>query len=173
MKMAKKTSLITGSNAKLKVDGKTLAFATDVQYDLTVQTIPIETMGRYEVVANEPIAILVSGSFSIVRYTAASTVDGAAAGGNGVSKWSEHTGAHFDPGSILTAQTVDIEIFRKTNSSGLTDTVAVKKIRNARLTRVSGSVNKRGVLMESFSFVAELMDDESVQMGTSFEEDLA
>jgi hypothetical protein len=81
----KQTSLITGSNAKVVFDGITLAYATDVQYDVSIQTIPVEVMGKFEVLANEPVAYLVAGSFSVVRYTAAAksgNISGAAQGGN-------------------------------------------------------------------------------------------
>jgi hypothetical protein len=176
----KKTSLITGSNAKIKINGVTLAYATDVQYDVTVQTIPIETMGRYEVLANEPIATTVNGSFSVVRYTAAAktgSISGAAASGNGVGKWGTENGAmstHFNPGDLLTSQTVDIVLFRKeTNDpSDTAGTEMFKTIKEARLVRMSGSVNKRGILMESYAFVAETLYDESFTASASGEEDL-
>ena len=45
----KKTTLLTGSNAKIKVNGVTLAYATDIGYSTTTHTVPVETMGRYEV----------------------------------------------------------------------------------------------------------------------------
>jgi len=177
----KKTSLITGSNAKIKINGVTLAYATDVQYDVSVQTIPIETMGRYEVLSNEPIATLVSGSFSIVRYTKAASaggVSGAAANGNGVGNWDGASGKmseHFNPGDLLASQTVDIELFRK-NVNDPADNTGVeifKKIIDARLTRMSGSVNKRGILMESFTFVAEMIEDDSFAASRSGEADLS
>lgn len=174
----KKTSLITGSNAKIKIDNITLAYATDVQYDVTVQTIPIETMGRYEVLANEPIATTVNGSFSVVRYTKAAktgSISGAAATGNGVGNFG-NAGKHFSPGDLLTSQTVDIVLFRKeTNDPSATDGAEMfKTIKDARLIRMSGSVNKRGILMESYAFVAENIWDESTLTNSSVsgEEDL-
>jgi hypothetical protein len=183
----KKTSLITGSNAKIRVNGVTMAYATDISYTMDVATVPVETMGRYEVLANEPIATMVGGNFTVVRYTKAAKVggiSGAAANGNGVGNWKGsgspepdgmHT--HFDPAKILTAHTVDIEVFQKKQNDPTGDGEAqgvylVKKIRDARLTRMAGSVNKRGILQESFSFVAELADDDSFTSGPSGEEDL-
>ena len=82
-----KPGLITGSNAKIQLGGKTLAYATDIQYSVDVAVIPVEVMGRFEVVTNEPIAITVNGSFSIVRYSKGSPVPNAAADGNGVGKF--------------------------------------------------------------------------------------
>lgn len=181
----KSTSLITGSNAKIKINGVTLAYAVDVQYDLSVATIPVETMGRYEVLANEPIATTVSGSFTVVRYTKAAKtggISGAAAGGNGVGQW-KGTGSdeasgiktHFNPADILTSKTVDIELFRKMKNDpeAPTDAELFKKIYNARVTRMAGSVNKRGILMETFQFVAEMLDDDSFSAAPSGEADLS
>jgi hypothetical protein len=54
----KKPSFITGATAKIKIGNLTMAYAQDVSYSTTVTTIPIETMGRYEVVSNEPVACL-------------------------------------------------------------------------------------------------------------------
>jgi len=182
----KKTSLITGSNAKIRIAGVTMAYATDISYTIDVATVPVETMGRYEVLANEPIATLIGGSFTIVRYTKAAKtggVTGAAANGNGVGNWqapgaTEAMDSHFDPAKILTSKTVDIEVFQKKQNDPTGDGEAagvylIKKIRNARLTRMAGSVNKRGILQESFTFVAELADDDSFTSGPSGEEDLS
>lgn len=189
----KKTSLITGSNAKIKINGITLAYATDVQYSLSVQTVPVETMGRYEVLANEPIATIVSGSFAVVRYTKAAgtagpgKISGAANSGNGVGEWGPQAASpqsagggggmasHVNPGQLLTATTVDLELYRKSVNDPTDSTGAelFKRIRDCRLTSMAGSVNKRGILMEQFSFVAELIDDDSFEAQPSGEEDLS
>lgn len=188
----KVTSLITGSNAKITFDGVTLAYATDVSYDVTVQTIPVETMGRYEVLANEPIAYLVTGSFSIVRYTASAAVSGVANNkkGNGIGNWkgtqnkkgfdAKKSGGgnsvQVDPGQLLTSKTVDIVLYRKkVNNPGTTaaDQEMFMTIKDARLTRMAGSVNKRGVLMETFQFVAEIADNDTFTASASGEQDLS
>jgi hypothetical protein len=44
---AKAPSFVTGANAKIKAGGKTFAYASDVSYQVIVDTVPIETMGRY------------------------------------------------------------------------------------------------------------------------------
>lgn len=183
-KMANKsTSLITGSNCKIKINGVTLAYATDVQYSLQVDTVPVETMGRYEVLANEPIATRVSGSFAIVRYTKAAkdgNISGAAANGNGIGKWAASATAapvsqHVNPGDMLTSATVDIELYRKskndpTSQEGIE---LFKKIKDARITAMGGSVNKRGILVEQFAFVAEHIEDDSFESKPSGEADLS
>lgn len=186
----KKTSLITGSNAKIKINGVTLAYAVDVQYDVSVATIPVETMGRYEVLANEPIATTVAGSFTVVRYTKAAydgKISGAAANGNGIGNWGTRAGGegaatsgkglstHVNPGDILTSTTVDIDLYRKSvnDPTAAAGVELFKKIYDARITRMAGSVNKRGILMETFQFVAEMIDDDSFTKKQSGEADLS
>lgn len=176
-------SLISGSNAKIKIDGITMAYATDLNYDINVQTIPVERMGQYEVCSNEPVSMTVSGSFTIIRYTKsaltnATRADGTVKDGNGVGNWNGTNGkmsTHFNPGDILTSKTVDIEIFQKFKNDPETaeETQSIKKIYDARLTRMSGGVNKRGVLMETYVFVAERCDDDSFTSAPSGEIDLS
>ena len=187
----KKTSLVTGSNAKIKVNGKTLAYATDFQYSVQIDTIPVETMGRYEVLANEPIATSVRGSFSVVRYTALAKTSGVylqneAGQGNGVGKVG--IDSHFNPAAILQSTTVDIELYQKgvndpeqsevtgaDNSKTIipANQLLVKKIHDARLTSMGGSINKRGIFVEQFTFVAEQLSDDSFTSAPSGEQDLS
>lgn len=187
----KQTSLITGSNAKVVFDGVTLAYATDVQYDVSVQTIPVEVMGKYEVLANEPVAYLVAGSFSVVRYTAAAktgNISGAAAGGNGIGNWKGTANSNapsanasgggnsvqLDPGQLLLSKTIDLALFRKkvNDPTAPGEQEMFMTIKDCRLTRMGGSVNKRGVLMESYQFVAEMAYNDSFVASASGEEDL-
>jgi hypothetical protein len=188
----KQTSLITGSNCKVVMDGKTLAYATDVQYSVDVQTIPVETMGRFEVLANEPISYSVAGSFSVVRYTKAAkagNISGAAANGNGLgavigtannkafnaAQSGGGNSVHMDPGQLLQSKTVDIVLFRKAVNAPTAagDQEMIVTIKDARITRKSGSINKRGVMMESFTFVAEMAYDDSFTAAISGEDDLS
>lgn len=186
-----KPSFITGASAKIKIGTKTLAYAQDVNYSVTVTTIPIETMGRYEVVSNEPVAYFVDGSFAVVRYTAAagagadhsSTMQGTTALGNDMSQWS----AGFDPSAMLSTGTFDLEIFQKTNSMttlvaavGTTPailpmqtTISVMKLIDCRLTRMGGAINKRGILVEQFSFNAIMAESGGVPVSHSGDKDLA
>lgn len=181
-----KTTLITGSNAKIVINGITLAYATDFQYGVAVDTVPVEVMGRYEVLSNEPISYTVAGSFSVVRYTKAAqaaNLQGAAANGNGVGEWAASGGQpvsqQLNPSQILTSQTVDLQLYRKTQNavtagsagSG-TGAEIIKTITDARVTRMGGSINKRGVLVEQFHFVAILSGDDSFVAGNSGELDL-
>lgn len=189
-------SFITGATAKIKAGDKTLAYAQDVTYTVTVSTIPIETMGRYEAVNHEPVAYFVEGSLSIVRYTkdAAGVVTGeskvasAAEGGNASEKWAPNM---FNPGSMIGSKTLDIEIFSKnigsagsisqtTETSGQTSstvtgasTISIGKLRDCRLTSKGGAIDKRGILVERYSFNAILMDDDGMVASGSGDTDLA
>jgi hypothetical protein len=176
--MAGKTpSFITGATAKIKLGSLTMAYAQDVSYNTTVTTIPIETMGRYEVVSNEPVAYFVDGSLSIIRYTKeASEMQGTASQGNSIEQWQNTAGSGgvagdgFDPSRMIASETFDIEVFQKIASGG---TESVGKLRDCRFTRKGGSINKRGILVEQFSFNAILMDNDSqVEAGHSGDLDL-
>jgi hypothetical protein len=185
---AKKPSFITGANAKIKVGGKTFAYASDVSYQVTVDTIPIETMGRYEAVSNEPVNYSVSGELSVVRYTAIAKNNGMPStntGGNGMGKVDFTTGGngshHMDPGNILFSQTADISVFQKeqpaaTSGGGtatVTDSVEFITLKDCRFTRKSAALNKRGILVDRMAFVGILADDDSFDSSNSGDQDLA
>lgn len=123
-------SFITGANAKIKVGTLTMAYAQDVSYSIEVSTIPVETIGRYEVVTNEPIAYYVSGTLSVIRYTkSAASVTGTTGTvlqgvnktGNSINNWNDasagNIGKHFDPGQLLNSKTFDLEIIAKISGS--------------------------------------------------------
>ena len=171
--MSIKPGLITGSNCKITVDSKTVAYATDLQYMVETTTIPVEVMGRYEVVTNEPIATMVNGSFTVVRYAKglASTagLSDTSVNSNGTKNMAGNMGNAFNPGEMLTTETVDIIVYQKTKSSATAaaDVQKIVKITDCRLVRKSGSVNKRGILTESYQFVGVLLTDDSHEVDVS------
>ena len=59
---------ITGANAKIKVNGKTLAFCIDLQYSIQVLHQTPKVLGMYEGTSVEPLGYSVEGGFTIVRY---------------------------------------------------------------------------------------------------------
>jgi hypothetical protein len=165
----KKPSFITGATAKIKLNDVTMAYAQDVSYNVTVTTIPIETMGRYEVVSNEPVAYFVDGTLSIIRYTSAAGqqygTDQSNDLGNASNKWGTGAGAHFNPGQLIGSETFDMEIFSKFSGEDLgtldaqgnkitTDDKSITKLIDCRFTRKGGAINKRGVLVEQYAFNA-------------------
>lgn len=175
----KSPSFITGATAKIKIGAITMAYAQDVSYNTAVTTIPIETMGRYEVVSNEPVAYFVDGTLSIIRYTKeASNMQDAAQNGNSVEQWINQpnaggvAGDGFDPARIISSETFDLEIFQKFGGT-TPGTESVGKLRDCRFTRKGGGINKRGILVEQFAFNAILMDNDPLKaVGHSGDQDL-
>lgn len=174
-----KPSFITGASAKIKVGGRTFAYAADVSYQIAVDTIPVETMGRYEAVTNEPVNYSVAGELSVVRYTAlaqANNMPGVASStsGNGLGAvvdavTQQKLSNHVNPVGILTSQTFDVEVFQKQQTA----TTPLVKIHDARFTRLSGGLNKRGILVERMSFVGVLISEDSMEAATSGDTDLS
>lgn len=63
-----KPTFLTGANAKIKLNGKTLAFCTDLSYSIQILTQTPKILGMYEGSSVEPLGYNVSGSFTIIRY---------------------------------------------------------------------------------------------------------
>ena len=163
-------SLITGANAKIKVGEKVLAYAVNVSYGVQVETIPIETMGRYEVVSHEPISYYVGGSLAIIRYNGEAVVQhpnslpNANNSGNKVDNW---VNGHFNPATLINSETVDIDILQKIGTrqpgTSASDDIQTIKVMNCRLTSKGGQLSKRGYLIEAYDFVGVLQQDEGSQ----------
>lgn len=173
---AKKPSFVTGANAKIKVGGKTFAYCSDVAYSVVVDTIPIETMGRYEAVTNEPVNYSVVGELSVVRYTAiakANNMPSTNANGNGLGQVAYTTGGvasdEINPGNLLASQTWDLSVYQKADGSD-TEFISIK---DCRFTRKSASLNKRGILVDRLSFVGILASDDSFAASNSGDTDLS
>ena len=168
-----KPSFLTGANAKIKIGSITIAYAQDVSYRVTISTIPIEVMGRYEVISHEPIAYSVEGSLSVIRYTAAATGAGAAANGNGIGEWNvsgdQYGDAGLNPQQLLLSETFDLQVFQKENDGSVMQSVhgAAIKLIDCRFTSKGGSVNKRGILTKQYSFNAILAQDDSFTVARS------
>lgn len=172
----KAPSFLTGANAKIKVGGITIAYAQDTSYSVTVSTIPIETLGRYEVVSNEPVAYFVDGTLSVIRYTKVAQENGmdkTGIGGNGLGKWNLTNGQQasdqIDPASMLGSKTWDLEVYQK-EPTGQTKVITLK---DCRFIRQGSSITKRGVLTETYAFNAILKEDDSFEVGLSGDQDLA
>ena len=189
-------AFITGANAKIKLFNKTMAYATDVSYNVTVQTIPIESMGKYEVHANEPVGYSVDGTFSVIRYTYKAQLsrvqDASLTGNSPVWIGNNAAGAdnafdHLNPQGILVSKTFDLEIYQKiavgtaavgtaTGNANAADDIPVTRVRYCRLTRRGMSLNKRGVMVDNYAFVGIYLDDTDSNnagiVGPSGQEDL-
>ena len=176
---------ITGANAKIKVNGKTLAFCTDLTYSIAVLTQTPKILGMYEGSSVEPLGYTVSGSFSIIRYAkdAKANVGGKPPvgisendAGNGIGNWGAAWGGglgsflaangvgndgrpneNLDPSKLQNATTFDIQVYQKTNSGDL----GVANIRNVRITQADFSLSKKGAAIQRFNFVALYADEDS------------
>lgn len=131
---------ITGANAKIRLNGKTLAFCTDVSYSIQILTQTPKILGMYEGSSVEPLGYSVSGSFTVIRYAkdAAGSIGTKPHGianndaGNGVGNWGQAWGSStgsflnsngigndgraneaLNPGKFTTGTTFDIEIYQK------------------------------------------------------------
>lgn len=63
-----KPFFVTGANAKLKVNGKTIAMCTDVSYSVRINHAAPHVLGVYEAFTQEPLSYTVTGSFTVIRY---------------------------------------------------------------------------------------------------------
>lgn len=176
-------SFITGANAKIKAGGITFAYAQDVSYRVSVDAIPIETMGRYEAVSNEPVNYSVAGELSIVRYTSVAkqnNMAGTSSGGNGMGNTKFTTGGtaadHMDPGNLLFSKTFDVAIFQKIQTAENTPATAlapaVITITDCRFVSLGAGLTKRGILVNRMSFMGILASDDSFTASNSGDEDL-
>jgi len=162
---AKKPGFVSGANARIKLDGKTLAYCTDMSYSVDMATVPIEAIGSYEVKSYEPIAYSVGGSFAVIRYTKHIKPDSGGADGNPADKLGDANtvGKQLDPGRVLSSSTFDMEIFQSTAATDAGDDKGVQnalfKIHDCRVTRRASTLNKRGVMVDSYTFVGILAGD--------------
>lgn len=179
-------TFITGANAKVRVNDKTLAFCTDLSYSVQVLTQTPKVLGMYEGSSVEPLGYTVSGSFTVVRY--AKDVKNSVQGGknpnglagndagNGVGNWGGAWGGTtgdflarngvgndgraneaLDPSKFQNGVTFDIQVYQKTP----TGDIGVANIRNVRITQADFTLTKRGAAMQRFNFVALYVDEDS------------
>jgi hypothetical protein len=161
-------TFLTGANAKIMIDSKLIAYAADVSYNIDAMTVPVEVMGRYEVLSNETVAYGVNGSFTVVRYAkgmaTGAGVEDAAESGNAANNLG--VGSNLDPQRMLQSSTFDLNVYQKyaevadSLATGAPHSVVgVIAITDCRIVRRVGSITKRGVLMETYAFVGVLGGD--------------
>ncbi len=179
-------TFITGANAKVRVNDKTLAYCTDLSYSVSVLTQTPKILGMYEGSSVEPLGYTVSGSFSVIRYAkdvqeavgGGKTPNGMAGNdaGNGVGNWGGVWGGNIgdflarngigndgranealDPSKFQNSVTFDIQVYQKTPGGD----VGVANIRNVRITQADFQLSKRGAAIQRFNFVALYVDEDS------------
>ncbi len=179
-----KPFFITGANAKVKVNDKTLAFCTDLSYSVSILTQTPKVLGMYEGSSVEPLGYTVSGSFTVIRYAKDAKANigvapnGAAGNdaGNGVGNWGSAWGGGLgsffarngvgndgranealDPSKFANSVTFDVQVYQKTPSGE----IGVANIRNVRITQADFSMTKKGAAQQRFNFVALYVDEDS------------
>ena len=89
-----KPFFLTGANAKIRVNNKTLAYCTNLSYSVQVNHASPRVLGMYEPTSIEPLSYLVTGQFTVVRYVAdvknnvgGKVPNGVYEGGNGIGSY--------------------------------------------------------------------------------------
>lgn len=175
--MSFKPFFITGANAKVKVNNKTLAFCTNLSYSVQVNNQVPKVLGMYEGTSIEPLGYLVTGSFTVIRYVKnmnkIKAMSGANNNGNGIGGWTSKKGierlidgrAHenLNPGTFQNGTYFDIEVYQKIvlPEDDSKENLGVAKIRNCRITRADFNISKRSAATQTFSFVALYADEDS------------
>ncbi len=176
---------ITGANAKVRVNDRTLAYCTDLSYSVQVLTQTPKILGMYEGSSVEPLGYTVSGSFTVIRYAkdartnvggkspqGAADNDAGNGAGNWGSAWAGGLGGFFarngvgndgranealDPSKFSNSTTFDVQVYQKTPSGE----IGVANIRNVRITQADFSITKKGAAQQRFNFVALYVDEDS------------
>lgn len=181
-------TFITGATAKIRLNGKTLAYCQDFSCTIQILTKIPKVLGKYEGDSVEPLSYAVSGGFTIIRYVKGikSIIGNHAApgladndAGNGVGNWGTAWGgkpgdildrngiasndgrAHeaLDPSKFAAGTTFDIQIFQKSvDGTGAQKLLGIWNIRNARINQADFSLAKKALGSERYAFVALYAD---------------
>jgi len=175
---------ISGGNAKLRVNGVTLAYVTDFKYSIKINHTDVRILGVYEHDTAEPMSYDVDGSFTIIRYVEGmvkrakdkrqAVPNGASNAGNGVGSWTRGSSTAIgrlkagqfndgranealDPSTFQNSTWFDIEFYQKIGNGQ----TGVARIRNCKITSAESQVGKRGLMTQTFTFIANAVDEDS------------
>jgi hypothetical protein len=177
-----KPFFLTGANAKIIVNGVTLALATDVAYTIRVNHASPKILGMYEVQEHQPLSYDVLGSFSIIRYIAgvnssSERPSNVTSDGNSIGNWRRNTGnaiadtlglpdsrgnidakaqESFIPERMFQSMMFDMEIRQKTPNGEC----VVARFRNCRITQSDFRVGMKSVAQQQFGFKAQYVDED-------------
>lgn len=165
---------VNGANAKIKINGKTMAFCTDLSYSISVLTQTPKVLGMYEGSSVEPLGYSVTGTFTVVRYVKdiGSAVGGTKPNGvaendagNGVGNWGGVWGGKLgdflsrngvgndgranealDPSKFAGGTTFDIQVYQKVDTRGgsVQSGEAVSNFLGAAASILGGGTNSGG-----------------------------
>lgn len=179
----KQPFILTGANAKLKVNGRTLAFATNVSYRIEVIHEDPRVLGMYEGHSLEPVSYKVSGGFSIIRYVAdvrdqVNAPSGVSNRGNGPGAWGDNKFSDaissspsprefFNPRLMDRHSALELEIFQKLPNG---QDMPVAKIKGMKFTLNEFTIgNKKSPAMQQIQFMALYADEDSFRTAFSGE----
>ena len=179
---------ITGDKVRIRIDGKTVAFATDLMCSIQITHQTPHVLGMYEPTSVEPLSYNISGTFTVIRYVknAIANIGGSVPYGvnskdvgNSASTFGSDThnsnnglsnlgvaGAGgrayeaLDPSTYSQGTTFDIEVYQKAPNDVV---LGIIKIRSARITKADFSVSKRTPGIDRFEFVALYVDGDVSQ----------
>ena len=171
----KQPFFLTGANAKIKVNGRTLAFATNVSYRVQVIHEDPRVLGMYEGHSLEPVSYKVTGSFSVIRYVADMTDKVNAPSdvnskGNGPGAWGDNKFSDaissepsprefFNPRLMDRHSAMELEIFQKLPGGG---NLAVAKIKGMKFTLNDFAIrDKKTAATQTIQFEALYVDEDS------------
>ena len=187
---------ITGANAKIVLNGKTMAFCTDLSYSVQILTQTPKVLGMYEGSSVEPLGYSVSGSFTVLRYAkdAVTNSNGGAPpdvsqndAGNGVGNWGtvwgggvagnvlSITGAPFSSTDGRADEALNPSAYQNGSTFdiqiyqkiGNNSPIGVANIRSARITQADFTMSKKSAAQQRFNFVALYADEDSFVAGFS------
>lgn len=181
-------TFITGATAKIRLNGKTLAYCQDFSCSIQILTKTPHVLGKYEGDSVEPLSYMVSGGFTVVRYVKGikSIIGNHSApglaendAGNGVGNWGTAWGgkpgdilarngiasndgrAHeaLDPSKFAAGTSFDIQVFQKaTDSTGAPQLLGIWNIRSARINQLDFNLQKKAAGSERYAFMALYAD---------------
>jgi hypothetical protein len=185
-----KPFFLTGANARIKLNGATLAFATDISYAISVQHASPRVLGRFEVEVHQPLTYDVVGSFTIIKYTkdADSFLNGDTPNnvnnlGSGAGSFFNHSGLakmasvvglpgsngsvdrraqqNFIPSRLYQSAMFDIEIYQKVDNGQKLDYKLVAFLQDCRLTDSEFSMSKKTEAKQRFSFICRYAHEDT------------
>lgn len=178
-----KPFFLTGANAKIKVNLKTLAYCSNLSYSISIAHATPTVLGMYEPSSVEPLSYKVTGSFSVVRYVAdivsdvgGTRPDGVSDKGNGIGGWGPdglldkvtqgfnvgngidgRAYDNMDPSKLEKATTFNIEVYQKFPGGQR----SVANIRDVRITQSDFMIGTSTAATQNFQFTALYVDEDS------------
>jgi len=137
--------IMTGARAIFYIDGKIVAFATNVGYRIAIPHGAVNVLGRYSVARHEPLGLDVTLTAGTMRFTGT--------GGTGNSPSAPGIAIFPRVQDIINKEELQIKVIdRATNE-------VVVMVQRARMTERSGTMGARDMLSEAWNFVGIIAED--------------